>query len=706
MLINKCGEVFSAATVILLLILSGCGDQNAQQDPDMTGKYPAVDITPTDICQHKGNQLSACEYELDIGAVSPGETTFAMFTLRNTGERPLLVKHVVIEGRDSPVYDLEIPPEVANSIQNSEGFMVVPLGEGDEFAPEEFAIRVSLVRPDDDSLPEADLVIHSDAFNNPELRIHLVAKAVFPKLQVTPTWIDFLQVPEGETREESINLYNTGGADLAITGFMASGSTDYSLSIHGAEFLVGMETAAGISLDNPLVIPPGEMTYIRIRFAPTSPDAAVADMLLFSNDQDELGGTSIKITGNDSVPCIAVNPEQLSFGGKAVGTTSIVPLEISSCGESPLEIYGLLMAEGSSLDFAVDTASLEFEPTADNPLVIPIGGKIQVNISFTPDIENPVDQDQQILLDTGILVIENNSFNPFKEVFINGAGADPLCPIAIIKIEEGDEVVPQTALHLIGDESYSSQGVIVKWQWEVEAPVGSVEKLHPSSTFPNPVFTPNIAGVYTFKLTVFDDSNTSSCYPAVSEVLVIPKNAVHIELLWHTPGDPDETDTGPESGSDLDLHFKHPWASGPDIDNDQVPDGWFDIPFDCFWFNAKPNWGNFDPDASDNPSLDRDDTDGGGPENVNLDEPENNVTYCAGVHYWNDHGYGPAFATIRVYIYSLMVFEVADVKLHYLDMWDALCIDWPSGKVTLTTDPVTEEYKITPNYSNPYFISP
>ena len=40
--------------------------------------------------------------------------------------------------------------------------------------------------------------------------------------------------------------------------------------------------------------------------------------------------------------------------------------------------------------------------------------------------------------------------------------------------------------------------------------------------------------------------------------------------------------------------------------------------FDCFWFNAHPNWGSFDPSVDDDPGLDRDDTDGAGPENLFL----------------------------------------------------------------------------------------
>jgi hypothetical protein len=138
------------------------------------------------------------------------------------------------------------------------------------------------------------------------------------------------------------------------------------------------------------------------------------------------------------------------------------------------------------------------------------------------------------------------------------------------------------------------------------------------------------------------------------------------------------------------------------VDGDGTPDPWFDIPQDCFWFNAHPNWGIYDWDIDDNPGLDRDDTDGAGPENINLNGPEP-VTYTVGVHYWNDHGWGPSYVTVRFYIDAVLVEEVADVLMLDSDMWEVGTVEWPSGKVTITT---TEfgEYKITPKYQNPYFF--
>ena len=203
---------------------------------------------------------------------------------------------------------------------------------------------------------------------------------------------------------------------------------------------------------------------------------------------------------------------------------------------------------------------------------------------------------------------------------------------------------------------------------------------------------------------MWDDHGSQSCAPWSETVQVIPDEAVHVELLWHTPNDPDESDEGPEAGSDLDLHLVDTqYATGPDIDQDGAPDGYFDSVYDCFWFNPHPNWSAFDPSIDDDPGLDRDDSDGAGPENLNLNIPSA-TTYKVGVHYWKANGFDEAFATIRIYIFGTLVFEMVDVQLNHWDLWEVATIEWPSAKVTAILN--GDDHKIVPDYKNPYFFQP
>ena len=190
-----------------------------------------------------------------------------------------------------------------------------------------------------------------------------------------------------------------------------------------------------------------------------------------------------------------------------------------------------------------------------------------------------------------------------------------------------------------------------------------------------------------------------------------------MELLWDTPGDPDQTDVGPEAGSDLDLHFVNADEAHGDANGDGIIDGLFDAQWDTFWFNHSPNWGRVNPSVPDDPSLDLDDTDGTGPENLNLMIPGVGTTYDIFVHYWSDHGFGPSTATVRVYLNGQLAFEAHQALVNH-DMWPVARIVWGVGVVAplgtcsylgplCAADAMcpsgTCDAVVWPEYTSPYF---
>ncbi len=698
----------------LALGLAGCGTKGDQSSGG-TGS--------ADLSQGGGSgTVSFAEIEVTPALVvitSPGTADVRTLVIDNTGESDLNVAGFqvnpvagdafrITEVRgctdagcgdtwDASVQDLSaISPALVVGASDATGYN---------------ALEVTIEYTPDDNLaaPESTLIITSDAKSGGSKAVSLTTATGQAEILVTPLELDFGSVGSGEEEERFLTIYNVGSDNLEISKMDFTGPSSFSLDFDEQLYQIGTIDFG----DSPVVIlPNGQMDAI-VRYAPVSAEPETATLTLLSNDAQS-PTTQVIIKANTSGPKMQIQPKLVNFGPNVVGQLSVLPVEISSIGTSDLEIVSLSWAEDSSADFSLDMTAKPFWyegdwpfadgslPSGDSPLVVPVNEKIDFQIRYVPDVENPKDENNVAIPDLGTLLVGNNTFEAIEEVEVSGIGVSVNCPVAVIVVQEGEQVIPQTVLHLFGDQSASPAGEIKKWEWSVEQPSGSQSLFLPSANFPAPTFEANVAGSYLFQLTVLDENDTPSCVPGEAQVVVIPDEAIHVELLWNTPNDPDQTDEGPEAGADVDLHFTHEFAGGPDLDGDGEPDGWFDQPFDCFWFNANPQWESFDPAIDDDPSLDRDDTDGAGPENLNLNIPQNDRIYRVGVHYWHDHGFGPSYATVRVYIYAQLVFELQDVKLVNHDMWEVCTIEWPSGQV----DQVGDGFKITPNYENPFFYQP
>jgi hypothetical protein len=580
---------------------------------------------------------------------------------------------------------------------------------GDEF-PQGVEFSVRFTRPVDGLERTATLVIKSNDPAEPAAEVTIRTESGAPSLATDKGEIDFQLVPKGQTVEAELKLINVGSRTLAVSGFRVA---DVRFGVRGQTFEIGGSAGADLVVDLPeaIAIPPGESRSVTVTFTSDSPTPATSKLLVYSDDPDSgVEGHEVSLFANKSGPCILVNPRRLSFGGKLIGALHKLPVEITSCGTEALSLSGIRLRDDSSPDFEVDLTSLPAgvaPPTPGQPLLLAVNDAITINVSFVPDEVNPKDADNHAIPDEGTLVISSNAFESEVEVPIAGAGADVECPHAVITVKEGEEVIPQTVLHLSGTQSYAPFGSIVTYDWTVVQPDGSQETFVPSASDPEPIFAANVVGLYTFSLRVRDQQGTWSCDPerVVYQVIVQPDEAIHVELTWVTPGDPDETDTGEGVGSDLDLHFTHPNATGPDLDLDGEPDPWFDEDYDCFWHNSEPNWASFDPHADDDPGLDRDDTDGAGPENANLGVPEDDTVYRVGVHYWDDHGFGDVTANVRIFSYATLVYERLDVPLTERDMWCVAHVHWLTDHAAVTPCGEPDE-DIVADYVNPFFFQP
>ncbi len=327
------------------------------------------------------------------------------------------------------------------------------------------------------------------------------------------------------------------------------------------------------------------------------------------------------------------------------------------------------------------------------PVVVQPGEEVAFKVHYQPTDISTLDADGKLIPDTNRLRILSNAATPEVEIEMRGFGPAVECPTAVILfygLSTTGSVVGPTTLHLVGDMSFAANGSLSMWEWSVEQPPGSASVFLPSANAPDPSFEVNVIGTYTFTLNVKDEAGVDACELAELTVHVVPDDGIHVELLWDTPADDDQTDEGTDAGADLDLHFVHPLATGSDLDGDGVPEGYCHDPFDCYSHNSSPDWGSFNPAVDDDPHLLRDDTDGAGPETIKLVEPEEGLTYRVGVKYWSDHDFGPSVATLRVYVDGQLAHETAGVELTEPAAWDAVSVSWPDGVVEPLLDAAGE----------------
>jgi hypothetical protein len=225
--------------------------------------------------------------------------------------------------------------------------------------------------------------------------------------------------------------------------------------------------------------------------------------------------------------------------------------------------------------------------------------------------------------------------------------------------------------------SSSPNGGIVEYEWTVVArPQGSTSRLNNVLEQTNELFI-DVYGTYEIALEVVDSTSVASCEPASVTITAAPTDDVAIQLIWTTASDPDPTDA---LGADLDLHYLHP--SGR----------WNEGPWDIFWNNKTADWGTAN-DPSDDPNLLIDDSDGAGPEHLVHSDLESGLTYSIGVHYYNDHDYGPSYAAVHIYTRGNLSQSYTDKYMVEQQFWDVGRIEAGSLQVT----PIDQIYEEIPS---------
>lgn len=378
----------------------------------------------------------------------------------------------------------------------------------------------------------------------------------------------------------------------------------------------------------------------------------------------------IVVSASDlGLPEIVVTPTCVEFD--RIGQLDVAFASVTIANEG---VSDLLLDEVSFVPSQEGDSSIRIQGGIPPGFVVAPRESVSVSLAFAPLDTN---------LHEGTLSIRSNDPDePEVSVCVKGAGSS--CPTAVAELlEDATAIEPLDTLRLFGGDSYTeTEGAeIAEYRWRLALrPPGSTATLS-ALTEAQTQITVDIAGVYEVCLEVKDSFGIRSCNDACTRLEVIPTDALHVQLVWDHPR------------ADLDLHLLREGGSA------------FTHEGDCYFSNRTPTW--FDP-VEANPTLDADDSEGYGPENINVESPQPGSRWQVLVHYWNSQTDGDPFtvATLRLYAYGQLVGEYSHAFEEDEVLWQAVELTWssviPTTEAPIYEPPVVETLGTTEPLPRPF----
>ncbi len=600
--------------------------------------------------------------------VDPGEVVFAQVDLLQTDVQTLIISNngtgtLII----SDIKLVEETLEDGGGREISEGVNWKRTARLEQDEVIELDLKYT---PRDTSVDSGYIEITSNDPENGNLKVQIRSGDLAPRVFSNPQ-ISFGRVAPvtDATRDLSwltTEISNVGQSPLTISRVEISPkSSDFRIVYPEDDMLDNDKSDPGF----PLILGPTEVLPARIFFNPTTPEGSEAELFIYSDDP-KAPTYKVDLIGNSGEPCIEVitGEDEINFGEGGIGFANNKTITIKNCSTGELELSGVSTCTDSGDACATDAIfQIKENSLPTLPDIIPGGETRSFVVVYTPIDES---------VSTGVLTILSDDPSKSKlEIPMTAKGTDNQCPNAIAeaKLTETNRyqtvinTIPLKSVQFRGSNSTDVDGSIARYVWTiVSQPPNSTARLEPSGEIQDPTLFLDLAGDYVVELVAYDDQGTASCGDqAIVTIRATPDEDIHIQLVWNTPADQDQTDT---EGTDMDLHLLHPIGT------------WNNEPWDIFYENRTGEWGA--PGPADDPSLDADDTNGAGPENINLNNPEAGVSYSVGVYYFNAYAFGVSYATVRIYIQGRQRFEKKDVFLAETGtFWKVATIEWPSARI-------------------------
>ncbi len=462
-----------------------------------------------------------------------------------------------------------------------------------------------------------------------------------PEITTTPAdELNFGAVMIGDWKLEYLTICNSGGQAFTITNILLTHDTST------AEFQIRNDPL-------PVTLNSGEGLVVAVIYQPLDNINDEGTLQIVSSaDRPEV---NIHLVGQvKPVGRLSVQPEILQFFFQ--GGTKVVRL--ANVGIADLAILQMRIEDPNQ------PAKFHLvQPTGNGPWPLAPNATMDVSVQFDGGEGSQ---------DGTLHIVWNNGESNIESIVELQAGGDIQC--AVPNAGPDQQVAPLAVVQLDGSASYDPNDVMQpgeNWYfWDLTGrPQGALNsKICQTvtvdaanhqvicnnnvqgrwSNVANPQIYAEIAGTYTIMLKVnpHDDPGCENTMDTV-QITAVPDETIHIQITWD------------KAGNDHDLHlvrYSTPSMMGQvgcfTRDNGDL---FFPNVNDCMYSNCNtqngtnplcpprgcpgpqnaPDWGMLNQRVDD-PTLDIDDIQGVGPENINLSLPENG-DYFVGVEYYS-HG--------------------------------------------------------------------
>jgi hypothetical protein len=498
----------------------------------------------------------------------------------------------------------------------------------------------------------------------------VVFEDLAPAIDIGDPYADDRSICErnGEAGDYRINncFYDFGEVALnrvsALT-FTIKNPSPVSLSIKSLAFESGSDPAFELNGDaGQDSIAPGGQSIITVIFSPELSSSATAVLLVHSDAENMPVSTDettreplrIELSGAGGQGCVGapvITPDACNCGQVGLGAAATCVVNIANNGNCDLLITDAAFTPETDEDvfgirgfFAAPTEVLA-------------GSAVSITLFCEPTTQTTF---------TGALILEiDDAETATIPLSVEGANT-PTAVAEVLSVNGGAaavEVQPLDDVVLTGQRSTpgTAGGSIVSRRWTlVQRAPGSAVTLD-NETSPTPRFVldngnsgVDAAGTYIVSLTVTDNLGATSSNEANVVINVVPRQGLTVQLTWDSA-----------SARDIDLHLNRGSTATGWCTND-----------DCNFSNSNPNWGGGDAD----PSLDLDDTSGFGPENINIDNPNDGAYTVAATYYG---GTGSTFAIVKIFSDGQLLGEYGGDLGSTGDHWLPVRIEKNAGIISL-----------------------